>query len=119
MFKRLRKVAEHCLNTAKENWVLVKVRKHLELEALIWASGLVVVALGNPESETHFNLFWPQWFFGIQSPGYGLGHSIGFLFRGDLQSSWNSHWLGVPVTVVLVHRIISLQVRKLRMNRLD
>ena len=77
------------------------------------------MSFDNPEFETHFNLFWPEWIFGIQSPGYGLGHSIGFLFRGDLQSSWDSHWLGVPVTIVLVHRIVGLQIRKLKLNKLD
>lgn len=103
----------------RESRILGNVNRYLDFEALVWASGLAAVAIVNPESDIHFNLFWPQWIFGIQSLGYGLGHSIGFLFRGDLQSSWNSHWLGVPVTIVLVHRIVSLQIRKLRINRLD
>lgn len=94
--------------------VLVWMRKYVDREALFWMAGLFVVAFGNPESDTHFTLFWPQWIFGIQSPGYGLGHSIGYLFRGDLQSSWDAHWFGVPAVVILCHRIFILQRNKLR-----
>ena len=94
------------------------VRRVIDFEALIWAVGLAIVAIGDPNSERHFTLFWPQWVFGIQSPGFGLGHSIGYLFRGELQSSLNSHLLGVPVVVVLIWRITTLQYRKWAM-RLD
>ena len=90
------------------------VRKYVNTEALFWAVGLAIVAIGNPESERHFTLFLPQWLFGIQSPGHGLGHSIGFLVRGDLQSSWDSHWFGIPTVIILLHRIVSLQWRRLR-----
>ena len=95
-----------------------RVRRVIDFEALIWAVGLAIVAIGDPNSERHFTLFWPQWVFGIQSPGFGLGHSIGYLFRGELQSSLNSHLLGVPVVVVLIWRITTLQYRKWAM-RLD
>ena len=93
-----------------------KVRKFVDFEALIWTGGLLIVAAGDPESDRHFTLFWPQWVFGIQSPGYGLGHAIGYLIRGDLQSSLNSHLLGAPVVAILLWRIVSLQYRKLAMR---
>lgn len=96
--------------------MLNKARSLIDFEALIWAVGLAIVAVGDPESERHFTLFWPQWVFGIQSPGFGLGHSIGYLFRGDLQSSLDSHILGAPVVAVLLWRIITLQYRKIMMN---
>ena len=95
-----------------------KARSFIDFEAVIWAVGLTVVAIGDPESEGHFTLFWPQWVFGIQSPGFGLGHSIGYLFRGDLQSSWDTHWLGAPAVAVLLWRIITLQYRKLAISRM-
>ena len=88
------------------------IRRLIDFEALIWTLGLIVVAVGNPTSETHFTLFWPQWVFGIESPGRGLGHSIGYLFRGDVQTSLQTHWLGLPVVIVLAHRIVTLQLRK-------
>ena len=90
------------------------VRRFVDGEALIWLVGLSVVAIGDPASEFHFTLFWPQWVFGIESPGRGLGHSIGYLFRGDVAASFRAHPLGVPVVAVLAHRIVSLEWRKLK-----
>ena len=89
-------------------------RRAVDTEALMWAAGLLLHAASNPASDFHFTLFWPQWVFGIQSPGFGLGHSIGYLFRGDIQSSLNSHLLGVPIVAVLIWRIVTLQYRKLK-----
>lgn len=83
----------------------------------MWAAGLLVLAVSSPSSDFHFTLFWPEWVFGIQSPGYGLGHSVAYLFRGDLANSLDSHLLGVPVVIALTYRIISLQVRKMRAYR--
>ena len=88
------------------------IRRFTDLEALIWMIGLAVLAVGDPTSDTHFTLFWPQWVFGIESPGRGLGHSIGYLFRGDIQASIQTHWLGLPVVAILAHRIAILQWRK-------
>ncbi len=92
-------------------------RRAVDTEALMWAAGLLVLGVSNPGSDFHFTLFWPQWVFGIQSPGYGLGHSVAYLFRGDLAGSLDSHLLGVPVVIALTYRIISLQVRKLSTGR--
>ena len=88
------------------------IKRYIDFEALVWTVGLIVVAVGDPTSDTHFTLFWPQWVFGIESPGRGLGHSIGYLFRGDIQASIQTHWLGLPVVAILSHRIVSLQWRK-------
>ena len=104
------------MSVLRDNHLIDRVRRLVDFEALIWAVGLVIVALGDPNSERHFTLFWPQWVFGIQSPGFGLGHSIGYLFRGDLQSSLDSHLLGGPVVAVLLWRIITLQYRKWTMR---
>ena len=86
--------------------------KFVDPEALIWASGLLVVALGNPESAFHFTLFLPDLLLDIRSPGYNLGHSIAFLFRGDITNSIQAHWLGIPATVILLLRIVSLERNK-------
>ena len=85
----------------------------------MWFIGLLVLASGDPTSDTHFTLFWPQWVFGIQSPGYGLGHSISYLFRGDIAGSLDAHLLGIPVVAVLAYRIVSLEVRRLRILRTE
>ena len=101
----------------EDSRAVAALRRAIDTEALLWAVGLLVLAAGDPSSDTHLTLFWPQWVFGIQSPGYGLGHSIGYLFRGDLLNSLDSHLLGVPVVIALTYRIISLQVRKMRAFR--
>ncbi|HEY2583255.1 MAG TPA: DUF2752 domain-containing protein [Mucilaginibacter sp.] len=41
-------------------------------------------------------------------PGCGLGHSISFLFHGDLNRSFHAHWLGIPALVIISHRIYIL-----------
>lgn len=101
----------------EESSAAAAFRRAVDTEALMWAAGLLVLAASSPRSDFHFTLFWPQWVFGIQSPGYGLGHSIAYLFRGDLAGSLDSHLLGVPVVIALTYRIISLQVRKVRAYR--
>ena len=93
---------------------IAKIRRWVDSEALIWALGLAALAAGDPASDFHFTLFWPEWVFGIESPGRGLGHSIGYLFRGDFQSSMQAHWLGAPAVAVLMWRIAALQIRKFR-----
>jgi hypothetical protein len=100
-----------------ESRAAVAFRRTVDTEALMWVAGLLVLAASDPYSDFHFTLFWPQWVFGIQSPGHGLGHSIAYLFRGDLFGSLDSHMLGVPVVIALTYRIIILQARKLRTTR--
>lgn len=104
------------MSALRDSQLIGRVRRLVDFEALIWTVGLAVVAIGDPSSERHFTLFWPQWVFGIQSPGFGLGHSIGYLFRGDIQSSLNSHLMGIPVVAVLLWRIATLQYRKWTMR---
>ncbi|ASU32319.1 hypothetical protein MuYL_0416 [Mucilaginibacter xinganensis] len=41
-------------------------------------------------------------------PGCGLGHSISFLFHGDIKNSLHAHWLGIPAVGVILYRIVVL-----------
>ena len=95
----------------------LRIPSALEPEALIWIGALLFLAFSNPESEFHFTIFWPSWFFDIKSPGYGLGHSISWLSRGEISRSLDSHWLGIPTVIILVHRIVTLQINKARLRR--
>ena len=69
--------------TLPNSWSL-NIPRVVEPEALVWLCALLFLGLSNPKSEFHFTLFWPSWFFDIKSPGYGLGHSISWLFRGEV-----------------------------------
>ncbi len=91
--------------------------RYVDREAAIWLIALIVLALGNPESDFHFTIFWPYYVWGIQSPGYGLGHSISYLFRGDVISAFETHILGIPTVAILLWRITTLQTKMFKLNR--
>lgn len=93
--------------------------RYVDREAAIWVAALIVLVLGNPESDFHFTIFWPYYVWGIQSPGYGLGHSISYLFRGDVISSFETHILGIPAVAIILWRITTLETRLFKLNRSD
>ena len=90
---------------------------YVDREAAIWVLGLTVLALGNPESDFHFTLFWPYYVWDIQGPGYGLGHSISYLFRGDVVAAVQTHILSIPAVAIIAWRIFTLQSRIIRTKR--
>ena len=74
-------------------------------EALIWMGALFILAVSNP-AEHHYSLC-PLDNLGFSyCPGCGLGRSIGYLFRLDFESSFYSHPLGIPATLMLIYRSI-------------
>lgn len=77
------------------------------LELVCWITAILFLAILPPEAN-HFTLC-PFANIGILwCPGCGLGKSVAYLIRGDLQNSFQSHWLGIPVFAVLAKRIVSL-----------
>src|SRR5690606_17432501 len=82
--------------------------RRLPWEAIIWLGGLLALALWRPEGESHFTLC-PLRNAGFDfCPGCGLGHSISFLFRGELVHSISAHPLGIFAVIVLSYRIVQL-----------
>jgi hypothetical protein len=77
-------------------------------ELIVWVTGLLWLALMNPSSEAHFSLCIFKWFGFSFCPGCGLGHSISWLFHGELQHSLNAHPLGIFAVVILLFRIFTL-----------
>jgi hypothetical protein len=94
---------------------LRRIFRWVEWEAVVWTAGLIFLALGDPYSPQHFTLFLPYYLFGIQSPGYNLGHSVSFLFQGHILESIQVHILGIPAVVILLMRIIKL-IRRMISN---
>ena len=80
-------------------------------------AALVVLALGNPNSDFHFTIFWPYYLWGIKSPGFGLGHSISYLFRGDVISAIESHILGIPAVAIILWRVLTLEMKRFKSIR--
>jgi hypothetical protein len=66
------------------------------------------VGVMDPNADQHFTVFLPDLLFDIKSPGYGLGHSISFLFRGDFYQSMEAHYLGPLAVLIILHRILYL-----------
>jgi len=97
------------MQTIKQNNIsILSYLRQIEPEAIIWFTGLILLASSNPLSDEHFTLFLPDILFGIKSPGYNLGHSIAYLFRFEIANSFSAHPLGIPAFLVLTYRIIKL-----------
>jgi hypothetical protein len=80
-------------------------------------AALVSLALANASNEAHFSLCPLRMLGFTWCPGCGLGHSISFLFHGDLKSSFHAHWLGIPAVVIIFYRIYILaKMRLFQMN---
>jgi hypothetical protein len=81
--------------------------KRINIELIFWIAGLIYLAFMNP-SESHFSLC-PIKNLGFSfCPGCGLGHSISYLFHGQIYESLHHHPLGVFALGVILWRIFQL-----------
>jgi len=87
-------------------------------ELLFWLAALTALAFTDPGSASHFSLC-PLKASGITwCPGCGLGHSISWLFHGNIVRSWHAHWLGIPALFIIMYRIYVLLRLAIQGNRL-
>ena len=104
------------------NPIPVKIKYNFRwahLEAWFWILALLSLALSTPTHETHFS-FCIFKMMGIDfCPGCGLGHSIIFLFHGDLIESWNTHPLAILAVAVLIHRIFVILRKDIKLLKLN
>jgi len=78
------------------------------LEAVVWTGAFVYLAIHNPYTQAEFTLC-PLRNLGFHyCPGCGLGRSISFLLHGDIIRSVQTHLLGIPATIILSIRTLSL-----------
>ena len=81
------------------------INRHLEWVVLL--TGLVLMAILNPYTlETSWCLIDLIGF--TYCPGTGLGHSIAYLFRGEIINSLEANLMGPVAVVVLSLRIINI-----------
>ena len=74
----------------------------------MWIAGLIILAVINPDSHSHFTIC-PFKYLGFKyCPGCGLGHSISYLFHGNIKASLQTHILGIPAVIILGARTISI-----------
>lgn len=79
-------------------------------EAFIWIAALIFLAVSNPA--VHHYTLCPIDNLGFHyCPGCGLGRSIGYLFRGDIQASFFSHPLGIPAIILIVVRAVNVVIK--------
>ncbi len=97
--------------------MFASLSRFVDREAGIWVVGLIVLSLGDPQSDFHFTIFWPYYLWDMKSPGYGLGHSISYLFRGDVMAAIETHILGIPAVAILAWRIVTLEYRLIKRSR--
>jgi hypothetical protein len=68
----------------------------------------MALALMNPGTDIHYSFCFFK-FIGIKfCPGCGLGHSISFLFHGNLAASFSAHPLGIFAVIIILFRIYQL-----------
>ncbi|MCU0344012.1 MAG: DUF2752 domain-containing protein [Ignavibacterium sp.] len=77
-------------------------------EGFIWIAALFYLAFFVNPFETHFTIC-PLANAGFEHcPGCGLGNSISLFFHGYFVESWNTHVLGIPAILIIIHRIYSI-----------
>lgn len=84
-------------------------RKYFEIS--VFGLGLLLLALMNPETVNSPSLCLFD-FIGIPfCPGEGLGHSISYLFRGEIYSAIESNVLGPFAIIILGGRVAHLMFK--------
>jgi hypothetical protein len=90
---------------------MILFRKYFEL--LFWITALIALAIMQPNDDAHFSLCIFK-LLGINfCPGCGLGHSISYLFHGNVKASLSWHPLGIFAVLVILLRIYKLLVLRL------
>jgi hypothetical protein len=86
----------------------MKLLFHRYFELSFWIAALLLLACMDPRTEMHYS-FCIFKLTGIKfCPGCGLGHSISYLFHGDLHASFTAHPLGIFAVLVIAFRIYKL-----------
>ena len=84
-------------------------------EALIWIFALAFLAISNPA--VHHYTLCPLDNLGISyCPGCGLGRSIGYFFRLEIESSFLAHPLGIPAVFLFIFRSVKILIKPFTMN---
>lgn len=89
---------------------MLRIKKILlpYFELCTWITGLLFLALMNPAETHHFSICIFKWIGLSFCPGCGLGHSVSWLFHGNLAQSLQAHPLGIFALAVLLFRIYTL-----------
>lgn len=82
-----------------------KIKPHIEW--IVFLLGLVLMATMDPTVQGTSFCFFD--FIGIEfCPGEGLGHSIAWLFRGDISNAFKANLFGPFAVIILSFRILQI-----------
>lgn len=81
------------------------LRKHLEWT--VFAAGLLLLALMDPNT-AGTDLCFFEWIGVDFCPGDGLGHSIAYTFRGNMESAFQANFMGPFAVLILSFRILQI-----------
>lgn len=96
---------------------MLQVIKRIPLEIIIWLGAMLLIY--NLEWNEDSTSLCPIHGLGFKwCPGCGLGRSIHLIMHGQFQSSFQMHWMGIPVLLVLSYRIIQLSINFLTQIKL-
>ena len=99
------------INSAEFNNIPSRIFGYVRLiglEGFIWIAALFYFAFFVNPFETHFTIC-PLSNAGFENcPGCGLGNSISLFFHGYFTESFNTHILGIPALLIILHRIYSI-----------
>lgn len=77
----------------------------LPLEALVWITGLLILAVYNPHYQEHMSMCVFNNVGFSYCPGCGLGRSISYFLHGDILMSFSAHPIGIAAVGILGYRI--------------
>lgn len=91
--------------------------KKLPFELVFWLVALFWLSMINPTGD-HFSLCLFHHLGITWCPGCGIGHAISFALHGDLMTSFQTHFMGIPALVIISHRILTLMGTGLHLRNL-
>ena len=89
----------------------------IPLELLFWLSGLLVLGILDPFSQSLPDLCLSSLAGFDGCPGCGLGRSISFLLHGEPIRSFEAHILGPIALLIITHRIATLTKSTITIQR--
>jgi hypothetical protein len=86
-------------------------RKYFEVS--FWIVALTSLALMPPGTDVHYSFCIFKMLGFKFCPGCGLGHSISYLFHGNISASFSTHPFGIFAVIIIIRRILTLLYSRL------
>ena len=86
--------------------------RHLHIEWIVFVIGLLHLSTMSTQNTSH-TLCMFEWIGFKYCLGEGLGHSIAYVFQGDIKSSIQANFMGPVAVFVLSFRILSIWTKLL------